>query len=93
MEGFGIVRTLGDTRAAARPVTATRNRGRLLLVPLFTAYLVPAMVRNAMFIAIALLSLLMQPSAGPIVLEPWQWISLFAKEASSAAPSGFSSPA
>ena len=39
------------------------------------------MVRNAMFLAIAMLSLLLQPSAGPIALTGWQWIPMFAKEA------------
>ncbi len=52
-----------------------------LLIPLFTAELIPAMVRNAMFLAVALLSLAMQPSAAPLALSTWQWITLFAKEA------------
>ena len=52
MEGFGIVGSLGDT-ALLLGLSATRIAVALLLVPLFTADLIPAMVRNAMFLAIA----------------------------------------
>ena len=80
MESLGIFGPLGDT-ALLLGLSATRVAVAFLLVPLFTAELIPAMVRNAMFMAIALLSLALQPSAGPLVLNGWQWISMFAKEA------------
>jgi type III secretion protein T len=65
----------------------------LLLVPLFTADLIPAMIRNAMFLAIAMLSLALQPSAAPLPLTSWGWLPLFARRRSSAASSASSSPA
>ena len=80
MEPLSLFGPLGDT-ALLLGLSATRVAVAFLLVPLFTAELVPAMVRNAMFLAVALLSLAMQPSAAPLVLSSWQWITLFAKEA------------
>ncbi|MEP7280377.1 MAG: type III secretion system export apparatus subunit SctT [Rubrivivax sp.] len=71
---------LGDT-ALLLGLSTTRVAVAFLLVPLFTQELVPSMVRNAMFVAIALLSLVLQPSAGPLVLASWQWVTMFAKEA------------
>jgi type III secretion protein T len=62
-------------------LSATRVAVAFLLVPLFTNELIPALVRNAMFIAIALLSLLVQPAPGAVDFTTWQWITLFAKEA------------
>lgn len=62
-------------------LSATRVAVAFLLVPLFTNQLIPALVRNAMFIAIALLSLMLQPAPAPLVLSSWQWLALFAKEA------------
>ncbi|WP_280156077.1 type III secretion system export apparatus subunit SctT [Piscinibacter sp. XHJ-5] len=80
MEALGIVGPLGDT-ALLLGLSATRVAVAFLLVPLFTSELIPALVRNAMFMSIALLALAMQPSAPPLVLTSWQWITLFAKEA------------
>lgn len=62
-------------------LSATRVAVAFLLVPLFTNQLIPALVRNAMFIAIALLSLMLQPAPAPLMLSSWQWLALFAKEA------------
>jgi len=80
MEGFGIVGPLGDT-ALLLGLSATRVAVALLLVPLFTADLIPAMIRNAMFLAIAMLSLALQPSPGALPPTGWGWLPLFAKEA------------
>lgn len=80
MEALGIVGPLGDT-ALLLGLSATRVAVAFLLVPLFTSDLIPALVRNAMFLSIALLTLAMQPSATPPVLTSWQWITMFAKEA------------
>lgn len=80
MEPLTLFGPLGDT-ALLLGLSATRIAVAFLLIPLFTAELIPALVRNAMFLAIALLSLAIQPSAAPIALSSWQWISLFAKEA------------
>ena len=62
-------------------LSTTRVAVAFLLVPLFTSDLIPSLVRNAMFVAIALLGLLMQPSSAPVAFTTWQWITLYAKEA------------
>ena len=80
MEPLGIIGPLGDT-ALLLGLSATRVSVAFLLVPLFTNELIPALVRNAMFLAIAMLSLAVQPSAAPMTLSTWQWVSMFAKEA------------
>jgi type III secretion protein T len=80
MEALGIVGPLGDT-ALLLGLSATRVAVAFLLVPLFTSDLIPALVRNAMFLAVAVLTLAMQPSATPPVMSGWQWITMFAKEA------------
>jgi type III secretion protein T len=80
MEALGLYGPLSDT-ALLLGLSVTRVAVAFLLVPLFTAELVPAMVRNSIFLSIALLSLVLQPSAAPLVLSGWQWLSMFAKEA------------
>lgn len=63
-------------------LSTTRVAVAFLLVPLFTAELVPATVRNALFVALGLLGLLVQPPALPVAaLGGWQWAVLFGKEA------------
>ncbi len=80
MESLVLYGSFGDL-ALLLGLSATRVATAFLLVPLFTADLIPAMVRNAMFMAIALLSLAVQPSAAPLALTAWQWVTIFAKEA------------
>jgi type III secretion protein T len=80
MEQLSLFGPLSDS-ALLLGLSATRVAVAFLLVPLFTSELVPAMVRNAMFMAIAVLALALQPSSGPFVLTGWQWAMLFAKEA------------
>jgi type III secretion protein T len=38
-------------------------------------------VRNALFVAVALLGLVLQPAAAPLHMNAWQWATLFFKEA------------
>ena len=52
-----------------------------LLVPLFTGDLIPATVRNAIYLAFGVLALAMQPPFPPDALYHVHWIPLFAKEA------------
>jgi type III secretion protein T len=80
MESLFLYGPLADT-ALLLGLSATRVAVCFLLVPLFTAELIPPLVRGAMFLAIASLSLAMQPSAAPLALSTWQWLTLFAKEA------------
>jgi type III secretion protein T len=80
MEALALYGSLSDI-ALLLGLSSTRVAVCFLLVPLFTNELIPALVRNAMFLSIALLSLLLQPAAAPLVLSTWQWVTLFAKEA------------
>ncbi len=79
MDQLTLFGPLSDT-ALLLGLSSTRVAVAFLLVPLFTTELLPAMVRNSIFLAIALLSLALQPSAGPIALTGTQWAILFAKE-------------
>lgn len=88
MDALSLFGPLGDA-AVLLGLSATRIAVAFLLVPLFTGELIPALVRNAMFLAIAVLALVMQPSSGPLVLTSWQWITMFAKEAMIGAAIGF----
>jgi type III secretion protein T len=80
MEALTIFGPLSDS-ALLLGLSTTRVAVAFLLVPLFTAELIPPLVRNAMFLAMALLSLALQPSAGPLAPGGWQLGLLFAKEA------------
>jgi len=80
MEALSLFGPLGDL-ALLLGLSTMRVAVAFLLVPLFTADLIPALVRNAIFMSLALLSLLLQPSAPPVNLDSWQWITLYAKEA------------
>lgn len=61
-------------------LSTTRVAVAFLLVPLFTADLIPATVRNAIFLSIALMALVMQPHSGPVPAG-FALLPLFAKEA------------
>jgi type III secretion protein T len=80
VESLFLTGNLGDT-ALMLGLAATRVAVAFLLVPLFSAELIPPLVRNAMFLAIALLSFTLQPQIQPMVLSAPQWVGLFAKEA------------
>lgn len=80
MDAFAGIGNLSDI-ALLLGLSVTRVAVAFLLVPLFTAELIPALVRNAMFLAIALLSLLLQPTVAPLPFGGWQLVGVFAKEA------------
>src|SRR2546423_12642563 len=80
MEALFQSGSLGDA-ALLLGVAATRVALAFMLVPLFTSDLIPALVRNAMFLAIAMLSLTVQPAIQPLALSSIQWVGLYAKEA------------
>jgi len=88
VDGFAFAGSLGDL-ALLLGLSTTRVAVAFLLVPLFTADLIPAMVRNALFISISLLALLVQPAPAPLKLGTWQWLELFGKEAFIGAAIGF----
>jgi type III secretion protein T len=62
-------------------LSTTRVAVAFLLLPLFTSDLVPALVRNAIFLAVAALSVAMQPAVDVSLLRTVDWMRLFAKEA------------
>jgi type III secretion protein T len=62
-------------------LSTTRVAVAFLLLPLFTPEMVPALVRNAIFIALALLSLAMQPVVEVRDFQTVDWIRLYGKEA------------
>lgn len=80
MESLALFGTASDT-ALLLGLSVTRVAVCFLLVPLFTADIVPSMVRNALFVAVALLGLVLQPPAGPLNLTGSAWALLFFKEA------------
>jgi len=88
VDAQNLVGSLGDN-ALLLGLSATRVAVAFLLVPLFTNELIPALVRNAMFLAIALLSLAMQPAVAPLHFTAWQYLPLIAKEAFIGAVIGF----
>jgi type III secretion protein T len=59
-----------------------------LLVPLFTQDLIPPLIRNALFLALAMLGLLVQ-EVRPLQLGGLQWALLFGREAMLGAALGF----
>lgn len=76
-ELFGL---LGDN-VIVLFLSAARVSIAFLIMPLFSRDGVPAMVRNTMFLSLALLSVLVQPSADVTAFSTAMWIGLFAKEA------------
>ena len=72
--------TLGDVALLAG-LASTRVAVAFLLMPLFSPDTVPAMVRNAVFLSLGLLSLALQPSLALGSLNAAQWLGLFGKEA------------
>lgn len=62
-------------------VATARIATAFLMLPLFGSDTVPALVRNSIFIALGLISLALQPPMSTAVIEPAQWVAIFAKEA------------
>lgn len=59
-----------------------------LLVPLFTQDLIPALIRNSIFLALGLLGLLVQ-ELKPLNLSAWEWAVRYGREAMIGAALGF----
>jgi type III secretion protein T len=62
-------------------LASTRIAAAFALLPIFSPQFVPPLVRNAIFMALAMLSLALQPALSVSALSTVQWIGLFAKEA------------
>jgi len=52
-----------------------------MVLPLFSNESVPALVRNSLFVTLALIAIVVQPSVDVAAFTTGQWISLFSKEA------------
>jgi len=52
-----------------------------MVLPLFSNESVPALVRNSIFVTLALIAIVVQPAVDVAAFTTGQWISLFAKEA------------
>lgn len=62
-------------------VSVTRIAMAFLLLPLFSNELIPALVRNSIFVALALVTLIVQPSIDVGSLSSLQLLTIFLKEA------------
>lgn len=61
-------------------VATARVAATFLLLPMFSTETVPAMVRNSIFVAMGVISLMIQPPLLVSALVPQQWAGLIAKE-------------
>jgi type III secretion protein T len=80
MEAVLTFTGLGE-RALLVALASTRFAVAFLLLPLFSPETVPALVRNAMFIGMALVTLAVQPAVDPQGWGPMLWLQLFGREA------------
>lgn len=62
-------------------LATTRIAVAFLLLPVFTSELIPPLIRNAIFVAFALISVMLQPTISVADFSTGDWIMLFAKEA------------
>lgn len=80
MDLFTHVTSLNDACLLAG-LAGTRIAVAFLLLPVFSNDTVPAMVRNALAVALGLLALALQPAGAPTAWNSWQWLTLFLREA------------
>ena len=83
MEGLASLASLDSLRELALLValSSTRIAVAFLLLPVFALDTVPALVRNAVFLALGLLVVALQPALPVGGLGNTQWFALFIKEA------------
>ncbi|MEE9335104.1 MAG: type III secretion system export apparatus subunit SctT [Granulosicoccaceae bacterium] len=62
-------------------LSATRIAVAFLLLPLFSGDLIPALVRNSIFVALAMIVVVVQPGIDVSSFSSMHWFNLFAKEA------------
>ena len=80
MDSAELFQLLGDN-VIILSLSAMRVSIAFLLLPLFSKEGIPAIVRNSMFLSMALLSVLVQPGAQIDQFSTALWFSLLAKEA------------
>ncbi|RQP21277.1 type III secretion system export apparatus subunit SctT [Piscinibacter terrae] len=79
MELFEAIHSLRDL-ALLLGLSTTRVAVAFLLLPVFAPETVPALVRNAIFLAMGMLTVALQPAVPVEHFTTSQWIGLFAKE-------------
>lgn len=62
-------------------LSATRVSVAFLVLPLFSNEAIPALVRNSIFVTLAIISIVIQPSVDVAEFTSARWINLFTKEA------------
>lgn len=80
MESFILLGSLSD-QALLLGLSTTRIAVAFLLIPLFTGDLIPATVRNAIYLAFGVLALSLQPPVTAAAIQGIRWLPLLAKEA------------
>ena len=80
MDGFDILLYLSD-HALTISLAATRIAIIFFILPLFSSELIPPLVRNAIFISLALITIIIQPAFELNTLSTSDWIILYVKEA------------
>jgi type III secretion protein T len=80
MDGFDILQYLSD-HALIIGLAATRIAIIFFILPLFTSELIPPLVRNSIFLSLAFITVIIQPTFTLSTLSTSDWIILFAKEA------------
>jgi type III secretion protein T len=80
MDSFDVINYL-SAHAITISMAATRIAIIFLVLPVFTSELIPALVRNAIFISIALITIIIQPTIDHHTVATSDWVVLYAKEA------------
>ncbi|MEJ2611599.1 MAG: type III secretion system export apparatus subunit SctT [Candidatus Thiodiazotropha sp.] len=80
MDGFDVINYLSQN-ALSISLSATRIAIAFYIIPLFTSELIPALVRNSIYLSMAIVTLILQPAVVLNTLSTSEWIILFAKEA------------
>lgn len=80
MQALQLYGNLAD-QALLLGLASTRVAAAFLLLPVFSTELIPATIRNALFLAFGLLALAVQPALPPASLAAFGWLVLFVKEA------------
>jgi type III secretion protein SpaR/YscT/HrcT len=80
MSLFDGVQSLSDLALLAG-LSSTRIAVAFLILPVFSQDTVPALIRNAIFLSMGLLAMVLQPPVSPLHWTTAQWMGLFVKEA------------
>ena len=80
MESIALLGHLSD-QALLLGLSTTRIATAFMLLPLFTGDLIPATIRNAIYVSFGVLALSLQPTVTNAAVMHINWMLLFAKEA------------